>query len=176
MARLFSYNLTTEEEQELALFMLDPGLEGALLSQPQSFLWDVSPSGKWVALNLCTPVFLSPRVSNCFPSLYLIDLEENTGTNLGLVAVAPAFSPDEKFLAFATAMPIDKELTLVLYDLETEECQRLPQTGASFASFFWLGSKTLGLAVEFEETPDPDQLMTYDLETGSLTPLIKDVE
>lgn len=173
LARLFFYDLETEEEQELALFLFHPDLAVTAQLYPGIRLWDVSPSGKWAALSLCTPALLSPAISDCVPSLYLIDLEENDGRMLGPGDIGFVFSPDEKFLAFSTGLPeIDETPILRLYDLEEKEYRSLPpQIEGSSLPLFWLDSTTLGLALASEETSE-SRLMAYDLETEDLTPLL----
>lgn len=86
------------------------------------------------------------------------------------------FYPAGKILAFSTGLPeIDKDPTLIFYDLEEEERRPLPQIVENPAPLFWIDSTTLGLVLESEETSE-SRLLAYDLETGSLTLLIENVE
>lgn len=179
IARVFTYNPASGKEEEFASFVLTEDMLGFFYLFPPAFLWDVSPSGEWLALSLPNPSLLTPEGLTEDFSVYLIEREENDGLRLTHNGLSPAFSPDGTYLAYI-GPDEDEESTAILYNLETAAHEILPGTEDTNL-LFWISPTTLGLAVE-PETADwltligVHRLLVYNLETESLTPLIKDVE
>jgi len=172
VAHVLTYDLTSGEEEEVASSVLTPEMVDWFYTLPPAFLWDVSPSGQWLALSLSNQLLLSPEVPAEDLLVYLINLATNEGEQLTTDGYAPAFSPSETYLSYIGSEE-DGNSMVVLYHLETEAHKTLAGT-ENVLSLFWIDSTTLGLAVDSKT--DWFDLLAYDLETGSLTPLIKDVE
>ena len=179
IARVFTYDPASGEEKELASFVLTEDMLGFFYLFPPAFLWDVSPSGEWVAVSLPNPSLLTPELLTEDFSVYLIEPEENDGFRLTHNGLSPAFSPDEMYLAYI-GPDEDEEPAVILYNLETEARAILSGT-ENTNLLFWINPTTLGLAVEFE-TDDwiafigVHQLLAYNVETGELTPLLESGE
>ncbi len=159
----------TGKTVEIASFLLSGEMEETLLLFPAFLLWDVDPSGQWLALALYDQVLIAPEVEAEGPSLYLIDIEWESGERLTPRGVAPAFSPDGTHLAYIGSVEEDKNIAH-LTNLETWTTSRIPESdGAS--TLFWIDQETLGLALETED--ETYQLTTYRLSTGELVPLLE---
>jgi len=159
----------TGKTEEIASFLLSGEMEETLLLFPAFLLWDVDPSRQWLALALYDQVLVAPEVEAEGPSLYLIDIEWESGERLTPRGVAPAFSPDGMHLAYIGSEEEDKN-TAYLTNLEAWTTARISESdGAS--TLFWIDQETLGLALETEG--ETYRLMTYRLSTEELVPLLE---
>ncbi len=158
----------TGRTEEIASFFLSVEMEETLSLFPAFLLWDVDPSGQWLALALYDQVLITPEVEADGPSLYLIDIEWKSAERLTPRGVAPAFSPDGLHLAYIGPVEEDKN-TAYHSDLETWATRRVPESeGAS--TLFWIDHETLGVVLETED--ETYRLMKYCLSTEELAPLL----
>ncbi|TVQ39932.1 MAG: hypothetical protein EA384_05015 [Spirochaetaceae bacterium] len=134
--------------ETLASFVLHESTPYSFLSEPD-FMWDVSPDGLWVALCLYDANLLDPVVCEKTPSLYLIDVAQESASRIAVDAFMPSFSPDGTSLVYL-AVPWDAwdERSVAMWrDLRSAET--IPVPGSEGAEFvFWLSPTTLGLTFE----------------------------
>jgi len=169
LARVETYDPGTGKTVEIASFLLSGEMEETLLLFPAFLLWDVDPSGQRLALALYDQVLIVPEIEAEGPSIYLIDMEGESGERLTSRGVAPAFSPDGMHLAYIGSVEEDKNIAY-LTNLEAWTTTLIPESdGAS--TLFWIDQETLGLALETED--ETYRLMTYRLSTGELVPLLE---
>lgn len=168
LAHVSTYELTTGEMEEIASFFLGMEMEETFLLLPGSFLWDLDPSGRWLALTLYDQVLIAPEVEVDGPSLYLLDTVEETGERIAAMGVAPSFSPDGSLLAYIGSEN-EEDQAAYLYDRQTDEITRI-RGSDSISTLFWIDQETLGLILEYEEGYD---LLAYDLSTREFSPLLK---
>jgi Tol biopolymer transport system component len=170
LARVSTYEPTTETVEEIASFFLTKEMEETFFLLPVSFLWDLAPSGRHLALVLYDQVLITPtvEVEERAPSLYLIDREDETGKLIADMGLIPAFSPDGSLLAYIGSN--DGQTPFIyLYHLETEERHYLDGT-TGVSTIFWIDEETLGFTIETDE--GTYQLMKVALNTEEATPLL----
>jgi len=159
----------THKSEELASFFLNAEVEETFLFFPACFLWDLDSTGRWLALALFDQVLITPEVEVDGPSLYLIDIEQETAERLTAEGVAPTFSPDGALLAYIG--PVEEDTNVAhLFDLATWSPRRISGSEGA-AALFWIDRETLGLALESDD--DTYRLVAHDLDTGKLRPLLK---
>lgn len=165
-ARVSTYVPATGEMEPIASFLLTMQME-EILATLGCFLWDMDSSGTCLALALYDQLLIDPEVEVDAPSLYLVDTIEETGRRIALLAVMPAFSPDDSLLAYVSVED-EQDSAVYLYNRETEEKKKVPNSDGAVA-FFWIDEGTLG--VTFETDDETYQLMKILLDTGELLPL-----
>ncbi len=187
MGHLIQYDPETGNEDEIASFFLGGGMAETFLLFPASFLWDIDPSGEYIALTLFDQALIAPKLDNQDTSLYLINADENTATRISTRGIAPAFSPDGAFIAYIGSENGEDQDTF-LYDRLTQTQKKIPLT-YSTVGLFWIDAGHLGLIVEkqaeaspqigtdqpnmgTEETDTGYSLLIFDLETGEVAPII----
>ena len=168
LARVSTYEPTTETMEEVASFFLTKEMEEIFFLLPVSFLWDLDPSERYLALVLYNQVLITPKVEEGEPSLYLIDREDETGKLIADMGLIPAFSPDGSLLAYIGSN--DGQTPFIyLYSLETGERDYLEGT-TGVSTIFWIDEETLGFTIEGNE--GIYQLMKVSLNTEEVTPLL----
>jgi Tol biopolymer transport system component len=170
LARVSTYEPTTETVEEVASFFLTKEMEETFFLLPASFLWDLAPSGRHLALALYDQVLITPTVEaeESAPSLYLIDRADETGKLIADMGLIPAFSPDGSLLAYIGSN--DGQTPFIyMYSLETGERHYLDGT-TGVSTIFWIDEETLGFTVEADE--GIYQLMKVSLATEEVTPLL----
>ncbi len=168
LARVSTYEPTTGTVEEVASFFLTKEMEETFFLLPTSFLWDLAPSGRYLALALYNQVLITPKVEEGEPSLYLIDREDETGKLIANMGLIPAFSPDGSLLAYIGSND-GQTPSIYLYCLETGERTRLDET-TGVSTLFWIDKETLGFTVEAAE--GIYHLMKILLDTEEVTPLL----
>jgi len=168
-AHVATYGPSTGRIEEIASFFLGGEMEETLLLFPACFLWDIDSSGRWLALALFDQVLIAPEVEVDGPSLYLIDVEQETAERLTTRGVAPTFSPDGALLAYIGPVEEDTNAAF-LFDLETWNTSPIPESEGA-AALFWIDQDTLGLALESED--GTYRLVVYVPGTGELRPLLE---
>jgi Tol biopolymer transport system component len=170
LAHVSTYDPATETVEEVASFFLTKEMEETFFLLPVSFLWDLAPSGRHLALVLYDQVLITPtvEVEEREPSLYLIDREDETGKLIADMGLIPAFSPDGSLLAYIGSNN-GQTPYIYLYRLETEERNHLEAT-TGVSTFFWIDEETLGFTVEGDE--GIYELMKVSLNTEEVTPLL----
>ena len=135
---------------------------------PHDLLWDVSSDGRWIALSLFDPTIIEPESDQDVPSLYLVDTETDDVERVSHEGLAPAFSPDGRWMAYL--VPIDEETPQVLLrDLASGSVREVPE-GEGASSLLWVDSDLLGLV--FEDDDDEATLLELSLATGEARELI----
>ncbi len=137
---------------------------------PHGFLWDVDPSGRFVALCVYDQVLIDPVHEDEVPALYLIDTREATSDRLTRIGIAPCFSPDGAALAYITAAAEDDVPRVVVRDLASGETATVAGS-EDVAICSWLGVGVLALG--FEADDDRHRLVRVDLGTGETTVLVE---
>ena len=184
MGHLVRYNPETGDEDEVAEFFLGGDMEEAFLLFPAPFLWDVDPSGRYIALTLFDQALVTPELDNQDTSLYLIDVDENAATRISTRGIAPAFSPDGEHLAYIGSED-GKTQSAIIYTRSTQERIKVPATD-EVAGVFWIDAGHLGLIMReqtesslgaepgdmSDEEADSYYLLSFDLGTGTISPLI----
>jgi len=157
----------TNARVELASFVLNEQTLSVYSLLSHSLLWDVDPSGRFVALSVYDQVLVSPAYEDEVTALYLIDTQEATSLRLARTGIAPSFSPDGNSLVYLTSD--DGALSYAaVRELTTGATTRVAGSeGAAACS--WLGPGVL--AVAFEASDDRYRLVRVDLETGEATVL-----
>jgi len=168
LAHVLTYELTTGEMEEIASFFLGMEMEETFLLLPGSFLWDLDPSGRWLALTLYDQALIAPEIEPDGPSLYLLDTVEETGERIAAMGVAPSFSPDGSLLAYIGSEN-EEDQAAYLYDRQTDEITRIRGSDA-ISTLFWIDQETLGLILEYDEGYN---LLSYHLPTETFSPLLK---
>jgi len=168
LARVSTYEPTTGTVEEVASFFLTKEMEETFFLLPASFLWDLAPSGCYLALALYNQVLITPKMEEGEPSLYLIDREDETGKLIADMGLIPAFSPDGSLLAYIGSND-GQTPSIYLYCLETGERTRLDET-TGVSTLFWIDEETLGFTVEAAE--GIYHLMKVPLDTEEVTPLL----
>lgn len=168
LARVSTYEPTTGTVEEVASFFLTKEMEETFFLLPASFLWNLAPSGRYLALVLYNQVLITPKVEEGEPSLYLIDREDGTGKLIADMGLIPAFSPDGSLLAYIGSND-GQTPSIYLYHLETGERTRLEGT-TGVSTIFWIDEETLGFTIEGDE--GIYQLMKVLLDTEEVTPLL----
>jgi Tol biopolymer transport system component len=167
LARVSTYEPTTGTVKEVASFFLTKEMEETFFLLPVSFLWDLDPSGRYLALALYNQVLINPKVEEGEPSLYLIDREDETGKLIADTGLIPAFSPDGSLLAYIGSN--DGQTPFIyLYCLETGERTCLAGT-TGVSTLFWIDEEMLGFTVEAAE--GLYYLMKVSSNTEEVTPL-----
>jgi len=166
-AHVATYDPASGATEEIASFFLGGEMEETLLLFPAPFLWDIDSTGRWLALALFDPVLIVPEIETDGPSLYLIDVEQETAERLTTEGVAPAFSPDGALLAYIGPVAEDTNLAF-LHDPQTGDTHRIDGSDGA-AALFWIDRGTLGLALESED--GTYRLAACDLATGELGPV-----
>ncbi|MDD5264373.1 MAG: hypothetical protein PHU43_06005 [Candidatus Bipolaricaulis sp.] len=157
----------TGERLELASFLLNEQTLSAYSLLPHGFLWDVDPSGRFVALSVYDQVLVSPAYEDEVTALYLIDTQEATSLRLTRMGIAPSFSPDGSSLLYLTSS--DGALSYAaVREIATGATARVVGSNGAVACS-WLGPRALALA--FEAGNDRYRLIRVDLETGEATVL-----
>ncbi|MEA3238326.1 MAG: hypothetical protein U9Q94_00860 [Candidatus Bipolaricaulota bacterium] len=172
LAHISSYDATTGTTEEIGSFFLSQGMEDVLFILPAAFVWDVAPSGDYIALSLYEQVLITPQMedNNEEPPLYIIDRGEDSAYRVSDRGLVPAFSMDGSLLSYIGATGENNDIPVViLYDLETHEEQVLDGTIGA-ATQFWIDNKTLGFAIELGN--DSYKLMKVTLPTGEVTQLL----
>jgi Tol biopolymer transport system component len=168
LARVSTYEPTTGTMEEVASFLLTKEMEEIFFLLPVSFLWDLDPSERYLALVLYNQVLITPKVEEGEPSLYLIDREDEMGKLIADTGLIPAFSPDGSLLAYIGSN--DGQTPFIyLYSLETGERHYLEGT-TGVSTLFWIDEETLGFTVEGNE--GIYHLMKVSLNTEEVTPLL----
>jgi Tol biopolymer transport system component len=168
LARVSTYEPTTGTMEEVASFFLTKEMEETFFLLPVSFLWDLDPSERYLALVLYNQVLITPKVEEGEPSLYLIEREDETGKLIADMGLIPAFSPDGSLLAYIGSN--DGQTPFVyLYSLETGERHYLEGT-TGVSTIFWIDEETLGFTIEGDE--GIYHLMKVFLDTEEVTPLL----
>ncbi len=184
MGHLIRYEPETSNEEEIASFYLGGRMDETLLLFPAPFLWDIDPSGKYIALSLFDQAVITPEVDTQDTSLYLIDVKDDSATRISTRGIAPAFSPDGKHLAYIGSED-GKSQTTFIYDCFTQEQKKVPVTDST-VGLFWIGTGQLGLIMEEQtgssleaapsdthnEEGDNYYLLKFDLKAGEVTPLL----
>jgi len=166
-AHVATYDPSTGSIEEIASFFLGSEMEETLLLFPSSFLWDIDSSGRWLSLALFDQVLITPEAEVDGPSLYLIDVDQESAERLTTEGVAPTFSPGGTLLAYIG--PIEEDTNAAfLFDLETWNTRRVRGSEGA-AALFWIDQETLGLAIESED--ETYRLVAYVLGTGELRPV-----
>lgn len=148
--------------RDQAVFHLSEQTLELYLLLPHKLLWDVSADGRWIALSLFDPTIIEPEMDQEVPTLYLIDTEADEVTRLPGEALAPAFSPDGRWLAYLTSN--DGETSLArIRDLEVMGARDVAG-GRGATSIVWLGIDRLGLV--FEDDEDRASLIEVNVRTG----------
>lgn len=172
LAHISSYDTTTGATEEIGSFFLSQGMEDILFILPAAFVWDVAPSGDYIALSLYEQALITPQIedNNEEPPLYIIDRDEDSAYRVSDRGLVPAFSMDGSLLSYIGATGENNDIPVViLYDLETHEEQVLDGTIGA-ATQFWIDNKTLGFAIEIGN--DSYKLMKVTLPTGEVTQLL----
>jgi len=172
LAHVSSYDVMTDATEEIGSFFLSQGMEDMLFILPAAFLWDVSPSGDYIALSLYDQALITPQMEDNSeePPLYLIDRDEDSAYRVSDRGLVPAFSMDGSLLSYIGATGENNDIPVViLYDLETHEEQVLDGTIGA-ATQFWIDNRTLGFAIEIGN--DTYELMKVTLPTGEITQLL----
>ena len=159
----------TSERAELASFVLNEQPLTAYSMLPHNFLWDVDPSGRYVALSVYDQVLVAPAFEDEVTALYLIDTQEGTSLRLARMGIAPSFSPDGASLAYLTS-ETGAESYVVVRDIATRATTRVPGSDGA-AACSWLGSRVLALASEAGD--DLYRLVRVDLDTGETAVLVE---
>lgn len=163
LAHISTYDPVTGEMKELAKFFLSEKMQETFLLLPAWFLWDIEPSGTWLALTLYDRLLIEPEATGGEPTLYLIETTEETAEEIAPLGIAPAFSPDGKLLAYISrAEENEEEKVVVLYNLDTKEKKEIPGT-ENTSSLFWIDNETLGAVFEVD---DKFSLAKYPLKTA----------
>lgn len=159
----------TSERVELASFLLNEQTLSAYSLLPHGFLWDVDPSGRFVAFSVYDQVLVSPAYEDEVTALYLIDTQEATSLRLTRTGIAPSFSPDGNSLVYLTSD--DGALSYAaVRELATGATTRVDGSeGATACS--WLGPGVLALG--FEAGGDLYRLVRVDLVSGELAVLVE---
>jgi len=189
MGHLIRYDPETGDEDEVASFFLGGGMRETLLLFPPSFLWDIDPSGEHIILTLFDQALITPELDNQDTSLYLINTDDNTATRISTRGIAPAFSPDGAFIAYIGSENGEDQDTF-LYDCATQIQKKVPLADST-AGLFWIDAEHLGLVMEqrtevsqqpgtedaempAEEPESSYYLLSFDLATGEVTPLLEE--
>jgi Tol biopolymer transport system component len=174
-AHIASYNIETGEVGEVASFFLSQDMEDTLFILPATFLWDVEPKDRYVALAVYDQAIIAPQVDNSDdqPTLYLIDPDEESARKVSDVGIMPAFSPNGYLLSYIGATGEDSDVPVIyLYDPDTQESRRLENT-IGVSSLFWIDDDTLGFTIEDKE--DTYKMMKVSPDTGEVTPLLPEI-
>ena len=172
LAHVSSYNMTTGEVEEVASFYLSEDMEQTLFLLPASFLWDVTPTEKLVAISLYDQALISPQVenSNDQPALYLINPDQDGAHKVSDAGVVPAFSPDGDLLAYIGSTGEKSDIQVIyLYDLARQESRALEET-IGVSSLFWVDGETLGFTIGDKD--DTYRIMKASPDTGEVTPFL----
>ena len=141
---------------------------------PPSFLWDVTPADKLVAISIYDQSLITPQMddSDDQPTLYLIDRNEESAHKVAGSGVVPAFSPDGSVLSYIAATGEAADVPVIYrYDVENHESRLLDGTIGAL-TLFWIDNETLGFTLESGD--DTYKLMQVSLTTGKITPLLPD--
>ncbi|MEA3458282.1 MAG: hypothetical protein U9R21_06340 [Candidatus Thermoplasmatota archaeon] len=168
LARVSTYESRTGTMEEVASFFLTKEMEETFFLLPVSFLWDLDPSERYLALVLYNQVLITPKVEESEPSLYLIDREDETGKLIADMGLIPTFSPDGSLLAYIGSND-GQTPYIYLYRLETGERDYLEET-TGVSTMFWIDEETLGFTIETDE--EIYQLLKISLDTKEVTPLL----
>ncbi len=174
LAHVLSYDVTTGKKEEIASFFLAEGMEDMLFLLPPSFLWDVTPADKLVAISIYDQSLITPQMddSDDQPTLYLIDRNEESAHKVAGSGVVPAFSPDGSVLSYIAATGEAADVPVIYrYDVENHESRLLDGTIGAL-TLFWIDNETLGFTLESGD--DTYKLMQVSLTTGKITPLLPD--
>jgi hypothetical protein len=168
IGRVARWRLGVDDPETLAVLALGEEMLDTYHRVTDVLLWDVDPSGRWIALALYDPALIDPPVVDEFPALYLVDTDEGDAGQIAATALAPSFSPDGSRLAYI-ALDDGEDGYAVVYDLELLQSEPV-SGGAGAATCFWIGPDELGLA--FESGDDTHRLVTVRLDTGEVTVLL----
>lgn len=104
--------------------------------------------GRFIALVLeDEPRLLQPEVDTV-PTLYLVDLLDDSAVHIASPALSPSFAPDSSALAFV-AEPLAGERGVFIYDIETQIVRSVP--GATDAVWVRWGTSGILAATEQED-------------------------
>jgi hypothetical protein len=170
IGRVARWRLGVDDPETLALLALGEEMVGTYGFVNDALLWDVDPSGRWIAVSLYDLALLDPPVEDEVPALYLIDTAVGGGERISPSAIAPSFSPDGSRLAYIASDNDGEEGYAVVYDLDLLRSAPVPG-GTGAATCFWMGSDELGLA--FESDDDTHRLVTVRLDTGEIAILFE---
>ena len=159
-------------KREQAIFHLGEQTLELYLLLPHELLWDVSADGRWIALSLFDPTIIEPRSSQEVPTLYLIDTEAEEVERVPGEALAPAFSPDGRWLAYLTSDDGETAVARV-QDLAFTDSRDVAG-GRGVSSMVWLGIDRLGLVYEDDE--DQASLIEVNVRTGERRNLLGAIE
>ena len=168
IGRVERWDPASGRRTELATLCLGEASTESFAMLPHSFLWDVSPDGRWLAVALYDTTVLEPAVESDLPSLYLIDTEYDTAERIAVDAVMPSFSPEGDGLIYLRTS--DGETGVVMWhELESGISTGVPGSeGVSTA--FWLSPGRLGMT--FEARDDFARLVQLDLASGEKRELV----
>jgi len=169
IGRLARWHLGENDPETLAEFVLGEQMLETMYVLSDTFLLDVDPSGRWVAVALFDQVLIDPQVEEEVPALYLVDTADRTAQRLARIGLIPSFSPDGAYLAYITSDDGDLGYAM-LYNLQTSRAVQVPGSqGAS--TCFWLSNDELG--VSFESDDDTYRLAVIEFTTGEIVDLIE---
>jgi len=164
---IIQWDPITEEEIEVASFVLDESTFESFAALPHDFFWDVSPDGAWVALCVYDATVTAPAMDAETPSLYLIDVTEQVSQRIAAEAILPSFSPDGSVLSYVSATDGQVGI-LMLRDLSSGQTTAVPGT-EGISTTFWISATKIGLT--FDAGEDNHRLVELDLETEGMKDL-----
>jgi len=159
---------TTDQRETVMSFILHDQTVETFLTLPQSFLWDVSPDGRWLAVALFDGTIVDPPTEAELPGLYLVDLDLGVSERIAHEALMPAFAPSGEGFTYMRAAE-DGSGEVIWQSVVSDESMPVPG-GKGASTAFWLAPGRLGMT--FEAYGDVVRLVELDTETGELRELL----